>query len=84
MADVKLSIIYYSSTGTIHKMAERLREAVDHGLVHDPPRGDAHHLADLRVWLDGLRDDLGRIPSVPEPADTERHRLAERAGGAVD
>ncbi|MEU4688035.1 NAD(P)H:quinone oxidoreductase [Actinoplanes sp. NPDC023714] len=27
MADVKLAIIYYSSTGTIHKMAERLREA---------------------------------------------------------
>ncbi|MGK5678518.1 NAD(P)H:quinone oxidoreductase [Actinoplanes sp. URMC 104] len=27
MADVKLAIIYYSSTGTIHKMAERLHEA---------------------------------------------------------
>ncbi|BAL92045.1 hypothetical protein AMIS_68250 [Actinoplanes missouriensis 431] len=27
MADVKLAIIYYSSTGTIHGMAERLREA---------------------------------------------------------
>ncbi|MDY7089049.1 MAG: NAD(P)H:quinone oxidoreductase [Actinomycetota bacterium] len=27
MADVRLSIIYYSSTGTLHKMAERLREA---------------------------------------------------------
>ncbi|WP_250006124.1 NAD(P)H:quinone oxidoreductase [Actinoplanes sp. M2I2] len=26
MADVKLSIIYYSSTGTLHKMAERLYE----------------------------------------------------------
>ena len=26
MADVKLSIIYYSSTGTLHKMAERLNE----------------------------------------------------------
>ncbi|MBL7253752.1 NAD(P)H:quinone oxidoreductase [Actinoplanes lichenicola] len=27
MPDVRLSIIYYSSTGTLHKMAERLREA---------------------------------------------------------
>ncbi|MFC7527229.1 NAD(P)H:quinone oxidoreductase [Actinoplanes sp. GCM10030250] len=27
MADVKLAIIYYSSTGTVHSMAERLREA---------------------------------------------------------
>ncbi|WP_438866189.1 NAD(P)H:quinone oxidoreductase [Paractinoplanes brasiliensis] len=27
VADVRLSIIYYSSTGTLHKMAERLREA---------------------------------------------------------
>jgi NAD(P)H dehydrogenase (quinone) len=26
VADVKLSIIYYSSTGTLHKMAERLNE----------------------------------------------------------
>ncbi|MFH0243675.1 NAD(P)H:quinone oxidoreductase [Streptomyces sp. HK10] len=27
MSDVKLSVIYYSATGTIHKMAERLTEA---------------------------------------------------------
>ncbi|GAB2623143.1 NAD(P)H:quinone oxidoreductase type IV [Paractinoplanes abujensis] len=27
MSEVRLSIIYYSSTGTLHKMAERLREA---------------------------------------------------------
>ena len=27
MADVKLAIIYYSSTGTIHQMAERLHQA---------------------------------------------------------
>ena len=27
MAETKLAIIYYSSTGTIHKMAERLQEA---------------------------------------------------------
>jgi NAD(P)H dehydrogenase (quinone) len=29
MADVKVAIIYYSSTGTIHAMAERLREAAE-------------------------------------------------------
>ena len=27
MADVRLSIIYYSSTGTVHQMAERLQQA---------------------------------------------------------
>ncbi|MEU8656796.1 NAD(P)H:quinone oxidoreductase [Actinoplanes philippinensis] len=29
MADVKLAIIYYSSTGTIHSMAQRLRESAE-------------------------------------------------------
>jgi NAD(P)H dehydrogenase (quinone) len=29
MADVKVAIIYYSSTGTIHAMAERLRETAE-------------------------------------------------------
>ena len=38
---------------------------------------DLYHLADLHVWLDGLRDDLGRIhvdaPDVPsEPARRRR------------
>jgi uncharacterized membrane protein YccC len=28
---------------------------------------DLYHLADLRAWLDGLRDDLGRIMGTPEP-----------------
>ena len=53
----------------------------------EPPRGDwptnlgtdLYHLADLHVWLDGLRDDLGRIradaPGVAsEP--TRRRRAA--------
>ena len=30
---------------------------------------DLYHLADLRVWLDGLRDDLTRITA---PADAPR------------
>ncbi|MFI5938308.1 FUSC family protein [Actinoplanes sp. NPDC051494] len=29
---------------------------------------DLYHLADLRAWLDGLRDDLGRVAGRPEPA----------------
>jgi len=29
---------------------------------------DLYHLADLRVWLDGLREDLGRVLGTPEPA----------------
>jgi len=48
-----------------------------------------YHLADLRVWLDGLRDDLGRIPAPtePAPADTRdpaalRVRVAGLADGA--
>ena len=48
----------------------------------DPPRGDwptnlgtdLYHLADLHVWLDGLRDDLGRIPA------TRRRVRANRPG----
>jgi hypothetical protein len=27
-----------------------------------------YHLADLRVWLDGLPEDLGRIAGTPEPS----------------
>ena len=56
----------------------------------DPPRGDwptdlgadLYHLADLHVWLDGLRDDLCRIPAVPpqeSSADQARPRRAASA-----
>jgi len=38
-------------------------------------------LADLRVWLDGLRDDLGRIASIPADDDL-RTRVAHLADGA--
>jgi hypothetical protein len=50
---------------------------------------DLYHLADLRVWLDGLRDDLGRIGGTREPAppsaDTAalRVRVARVADGAT-
>lgn len=47
---------------------------------------DLYHVADLRVWLDGLRDDLGRI--VPEPGPSGeavglRDRVAHLADGAA-
>jgi uncharacterized membrane protein YccC len=49
---------------------------------------DLYHLADLRVWLDGLRDDLGRTigaPAPPPSADPAglRLRLAHIADGAA-
>lgn len=47
---------------------------------------DLYHLADLRVWLDGLRDDLSRVLAAPsgepEPAVDVRVRLAGIADGA--
>src|SRR6185295_7282338 len=61
-------------------------------LIHPPPPRshrdwptdlgrDLYHLADLHVWLDGLRDDLGRIRAdVPGlPSEPARHRRAAPA-----
>jgi len=42
---------------------------------------ELYALADLRVWLDGLRDDLGRIASIPADDDL-RTRVAHLADGA--
>lgn len=49
---------------------------------------DLYNLADLHVWLDGLRDDLGRIVSTPEPAPSGAStelgiRVARLADGAT-
>ncbi len=43
---------------------------------------DRYHLADLRVWLDGLRDDLGRLAGAAGPVDLRRRgaHLVEEAG----
>jgi uncharacterized membrane protein YccC len=54
-----------------------------------PLRGDwpthlgdnLYHLADLHVWLDGLRDDLGRIPAPTTPEPT-RELAPRRAASA--
>jgi uncharacterized membrane protein YccC len=47
---------------------------------------DLYHVADLRVWLDGLRDDLSRILPDPAPSDEAaglRDRVAHLADGAA-
>ena len=52
----------------------------------DPPRtdwptnlgADLYHLADLHVWLDGLRDDLARIPVDTSSGRRRRRRRAAR------
>jgi hypothetical protein len=45
---------------------------------------DLYHLADLRVWLDGLRDDLDRVGGKREPAPSAlRLRVARVADGAT-
>jgi uncharacterized membrane protein YccC len=49
---------------------------------------DLYHLADLRVWLDGLRDDIDRIaagPAPPAPADSrDPSALRVRVAGVAD
>jgi hypothetical protein len=42
---------------------------------------DLYVIADLRAWLDGLRDDIGRIGGVPEPAEGLRSRVTQSADG---
>ncbi len=44
---------------------------------------DLYIVADLRVWLDGLREDLGNITGRPEPGGDLRDRVARVADGAT-
>ncbi|MBB4690247.1 FUSC family protein [Paractinoplanes abujensis] len=44
---------------------------------------DLYIIADLRVWLDGLREDLINITGRPEPGDALRDRVARVADGAT-
>ncbi|WP_433307197.1 FUSC family protein [Actinoplanes sp. CA-030573] len=44
---------------------------------------DLYIIADLRVWLDGLRRDIGAIRGRPEGGDGLRARVAQVADGAA-
>ena len=44
---------------------------------------DLYVIADLRAWLDGLRDDIARIRGVPEPVGDLRKRVARVADEAA-
>ncbi|MBL7258347.1 FUSC family protein [Paractinoplanes lichenicola] len=44
---------------------------------------DLYIIADLRVWLDGLREDLITMTGRPEPGDDLRDRVAHVADGAT-
>jgi len=41
---------------------------------------DLYVLADLRAWLDGLRDDIARIGGMPEQVEGLRRRVARVTG----
>ncbi|WP_433360644.1 hypothetical protein ACQPZX_27085 [Actinoplanes sp. CA-142083] len=44
---------------------------------------DLYIIADLRVWLDGLREDIGAIGGRPEGVGGLRARVAQLADGAT-
>jgi len=53
------------------------------GLVWPTDLGqDLYIIADLRTWLDGLREDVAAIAGRPEGADGLRGRVALLADGA--
>jgi hypothetical protein len=53
------------------------------GLVWPTDLGqDLYVIADLRTWLDGLREDIAAITGRPEGIDGLRGRVAELADGA--
>jgi hypothetical protein len=46
---------------------------------------DLYHLADIRVWLDGLREDLGRVTGSPSVGDDrDLAGLRVRVAGVAD
>lgn len=81
------------------RVADGLRRRDRTALTHwpaDPPPAQwptnlgqsLYDLADLRVWLDGLRDDLGRIAATQQPASPSASteltiRVARLADGAT-
>jgi hypothetical protein len=94
-----LSIVAADVAGRYDRVAEALRLHDEAALTERPPPpprvdwptdlgGDLYHLAELRVWLDGLRDDLGRITGVPPStqdagATDLRIRASRLADGAT-
>jgi uncharacterized membrane protein YccC len=44
---------------------------------------DLYIIADLRAWLDGLRDDIARIGGRPEQVDGLRDRVTQLADGSA-
>jgi len=44
---------------------------------------DLYIIADLRVWLDGLREDIGAVTGRPEGVGGLRARVAQLADGAT-
>ncbi|MCO8271184.1 FUSC family protein [Actinoplanes sp. TRM 88003] len=74
------------------RSAERLlrNETPDHPPDRPPPPQwpddlgqDLYVVADLRAWLDGLREDLTNIRGRPEPTDDLRTQVARIADGAT-
>jgi len=82
--------------GRYDQVADGLLRHDRDALIHpSPPRShrdwptdlgrDLYHLADLHVWLDGLRDDLGRIAGTPRSApDPDAADLRVRASRLAD
>jgi uncharacterized membrane protein YccC len=83
------------AVGLLTRDREALREELPGPPAMEWPDGlgqDLYHVSDLVVWLDGLRDDLGRLFAAPEPAPDVpatpappelRARLARVADGAT-
>jgi len=64
--------------------AERAAEPPPAPMVWPTDLGqDLYIIADLRAWLDGLREDLARIGGVPEPGEDLRRRVTRVADGAT-
>jgi uncharacterized membrane protein YccC len=80
------------TAGRYDRAADGLRRRLGTGPAEPPPAAvrwptdlgqDLYIIADLRVWLDGLREDLGAIRGRPEGVGGLRARVAQVADGAA-
>lgn len=67
MSDVKVAVIYYSATGTVHAMAERLSQAAEkagaeHRLRHVTELAPAHVIETQEAW----QQHRSRVEGMPE------------------